>query len=106
MNAQLKALLASYARSVLSAGTALYLAGVTDPADLLWSLVAAVAPVAIRAVNPNDKAFGRIPKVQEVEEALAVVTPKKAPASVKKAVAKVSKAEEPVVVKKTTSKKK
>jgi hypothetical protein len=90
MNAQLKALLASYARSVLSAGTALYLAGVTDPADLAWSLVAAIAPVALRAVNPNDKAFGRVPKVEEVEAALKVATPKKAPAEVKEAVAKVA----------------
>lgn len=80
MNAQLKALLASYGRSVLSAASALYLAGVTDPLDLLWSLVAAVLPVAIRYVNPNDPAFGRTPKVEEVQEALAKATPKKAPA--------------------------
>ena len=90
MNASLKALLASYARSVLSAGTALYLAGVTDPADLAWSLVAAIAPVAIRAINPNDKAFGRVPKAEEVEVALKAATPKKAPAEVKAAVAKVA----------------
>lgn len=79
MNAQLKALVASYARSVLSAASALYLAGVTDPLDLLWSLVAAVLPVAIRYINPNDPAFGRTPKVEEVKEALAKATPKKAP---------------------------
>jgi hypothetical protein len=79
MNAQLKALVASYARSVLSAASALYLAGVTDPLDLLWSLVAAVLPVAIRYINPNDKAFGITPKVEEVQEALAKATPKKAP---------------------------
>ena len=79
MNAQLKALVASYARSVLSAASALYLAGVTDPLDLLWSLVAAVLPVAIRYINPNDAAFGRTPKVEEVKEALAKATPKKAP---------------------------
>lgn len=102
MNASTKALLSSYGRSVLSAATALYLAGVTDPVDLLWSLVAAVLPVALRAANPNDKAFGRVPKVEEVDAALAKATPKKAPASVKKAVSKVSKAEEPV--KKTTKK--
>jgi hypothetical protein len=79
MNAQLKALVASYARSVLSAASALYLAGVTDPLDLLWSLVAAVLPVAIRYINPNDPAFGRTPKVEEVKKALAKATPKKAP---------------------------
>lgn len=86
MNAKLKALVASYARSVLSAASALYLAGVTDPLDLLWSLVAAVLPVAIRYINPNDPAFGRTPKVEEVQVALAKATPKKAP--VKKTVVK------------------
>lgn len=86
MNASVKALLASYGRSVLSAASALYLAGVTDPLDLLWSLVAAVLPVAIRYINPNDPAFGRTPKVEEVQEALTKATPKKAP--VVKSVAK------------------
>lgn len=79
MDAKLKALIASYGRSVLGAVSALYLAGVTDPLDLLWSLVAAVLPVAIRYINPNDPAFGRTPKVEEVKEALAKATPKKAP---------------------------
>jgi hypothetical protein len=79
MNATLKALLASYGRSVLSAASALYLAGVTDPLDLLWSLVAAVLPVAIRYINPNDAAFGVTPKVEEVQEALSKAKPKKAP---------------------------
>ena len=86
MDAKLKALLASYSRSVLGAVSALYLAGVTDPLDLLWSLVAAVLPVAIRYINPNDAAFGVTPKVEEVKEALAKATPKKAP--VKKAAPK------------------
>jgi hypothetical protein len=79
MNAKLKALLASYGRSVLSAASALYLAGVTDPVDLAWSLVAAVLPVALRYINPKDAAFGIVPKVEEVQEALAKATPKKAP---------------------------
>lgn len=86
MSKSLKALLASYARSLLSAGTALYLAGVTDPADLAWSLVAAIAPVAIRYINPNDVAFGRVPSAEEVEVAVKAATPKKAP--VKKAPSK------------------
>jgi len=86
MSKSLKALLASYGRSLLSAGTALYLAGVTDPADLAWSLVAAIAPVAIRYINPNDPAFGRAPSAEEVEVAVKAATPKKAP--VKKAPSK------------------
>lgn len=75
---QLKAMLASYGRSVLGAGLALYMSGVTDPKDLWAALVAAIAPVALRALNPNDKAFGRLPEVKAVEEALKDV--KKAPA--------------------------
>jgi hypothetical protein len=85
---QLKALLASYGRSVLASGLALYMAGVTDPKDLWTALVAAIAPVAIRAINPADKAFGILPDAKEVEKALKAA---KAPAKrtiKKKAVAK------------------
>ena len=78
---QLKALLASYGRSVLASGLALYMAGVTDPKDLWTALVAALAPVAIRAINPNDKAFGILPDASAVEKALkAAKAPVKAPA--------------------------
>lgn len=69
-NKQLKALVASYGRSVLGAGLALYMSGVTDPKTLAYSLVAALAPVAIRAINPNDKAFGVMPAVSAIEDAL------------------------------------
>lgn len=79
MNEQLKAALASYARSVLAGASALYLAGVTDPVDLAWSLLAALLPVVLRAVNPNDTAFGRLPDVAEVAKAAKSATPKKAP---------------------------
>jgi hypothetical protein len=86
MNEQIKALLASYGRSVLGAAIALYMSGVTDPKTLAYSLVAALAPVALRAINPNDTAFGRLPALAEVEAAVKTVKVKKAPA--KKAVAK------------------
>ena len=79
MNTKLKALLASYARSVVGAGVTLYLAGVTDPADLAYSLLGALVPVAVRYVNPNDAAFGRTPKVEEVAKALEDVKVVKAP---------------------------
>lgn len=83
MNAQLKALLASYGRSVLGAGLALYLAGVPLE-DLVYSLLAALVPVALRYVNPKDPAFGRkLPPVEEISEALKDVKVVKAP--VKKA---------------------
>ena len=77
---QLKALLASYGRSVLGAGLALYMSGVTDFSTLAYSLVAALAPVAIRAINPNDTAFGRLPSVEEVAAVTKKVAVKKAPA--------------------------
>jgi hypothetical protein len=67
---QIKAVLASYGRSVLASGLALYMAGVTDPKDLWTALVAAIAPVALRAINPNDKAFGILPSAEAVDEAL------------------------------------
>lgn len=60
MNAKIKAALASYARSVLSAAVALYLSGVTDPTKLLTALAAGLLPVAIRYINPKDAAFGRV----------------------------------------------
>ena len=70
-NTQIKALLASYVRSVLGAAIALYLSGVTDPGKLALSLVAALVPVATRALNPKDKAFGIVPSVATVDAALA-----------------------------------
>jgi hypothetical protein len=79
MDNKLKALVASYGRSVLAAASALYLAGITDPLDLAWSLVAALLPVVIRYINPNDKAFGRMPNEAEIQAALADVKPVKAP---------------------------
>ena len=100
MNAQLKALLASYGRSVLGAALALYLAG-TPLEDLLYSLLAALVPVALRYVNPKDPAFGRkLPPVEEVAQALAEVKVVKAPA--KKPAATAPKAP----AKKTTTPKK
>jgi hypothetical protein len=67
---QLKAMLASYGRSALAAGLALYMSGVTDPKTLAYSLLAAIAPVALRAINPSDKAFGRLPDASEVDTLL------------------------------------
>ena len=68
-----KAMLASYGRSVLGAALALYMSGVTDPKTLAYSLLAAIAPVALRALNPNDTAFGRMPALSALEAVLADV---------------------------------
>ena len=73
---QLKALLASYGRSVLGAALALYMSGATDLKTLGYSLIAALAPVVLRAVNPNDVAFGIMPDAKAVDEALKAAKPK------------------------------
>ena len=78
---QLKAMLASYGRSVLGAAIALYASGVTDPKTLAYSLLGAIVPVLMRAINPADAAFGRLPDVKAVDKALkAAKVVKKAPA--------------------------
>jgi hypothetical protein len=56
---EIKVLSASYGRSFLSACIAVYLAGVTDPKAIIGAGVAAVLPVLLRWLNPNDPAFGK-----------------------------------------------
>jgi hypothetical protein len=53
-----QAISASWARSFLAAILALYMAGITDPKTLFSAGIAAIAPVVLRWLNPNDKAFG------------------------------------------------
>jgi len=57
---QVKAMLASWARSFVAAALALYTAGETDPVVLLNAGFAAVVPVVIRYFNKKDPAFGRV----------------------------------------------
>ena len=58
MTEQILAALASYGRAFLSAAIALYMTGNTNPKDLLMGGIAAIAPVILKALNPNDPAFG------------------------------------------------
>lgn len=53
-----KALAASWARSFMAAALALYMAGESDPKKLGMAGLAAIAPVVLRWLNPNDRAFG------------------------------------------------
>lgn len=55
---EFKAIAASWGRSFLAASLAVYLAGVTDPRAILGAGAAAVLPVIIRWLNPNDADFG------------------------------------------------
>ena len=84
LSKEYKAMLASYGRSVLGAALALYMSGVTDPETLAYSLLAAIAPVALRALNPNDTAFGRMPALKSLQDALETINVK-APVKKKKA---------------------
>lgn len=54
----IKPLAASWARSFLAAAIAVYMAGITDPKAIAGAGLAAVLPVILRYLNPNDKAFG------------------------------------------------
>ena len=54
-----KALIASYARSVVGAGVAAYIASGQDWKAALNALWAAALPVVMRYLNPKDAAFGR-----------------------------------------------
>ena len=55
-----KEMLQSYGRSFLGAALALYMAGNTDVYTYAYALVAAFAPLAIRFLNKNDIAFGKV----------------------------------------------
>ena len=75
---QLQAMLASYARSFSAAAIAVWSTGeITDPKGILAAGLAAVVPVAARAINPKDPAFGIIKAaLPEVEKQLAAVIEK------------------------------
>ena len=55
---QFKAMGASWARSFLAAGLAVYMSGNHDPKAIAGAGLAAVLPVILRWVNPKDAAFG------------------------------------------------
>jgi hypothetical protein len=59
MNAKLRAMFASYARSVVGAVVAVYMTGSTTPSDYAKAAVAALIPPIMRWVNPKDPAYGR-----------------------------------------------
>jgi len=53
-----KAIIESYARSLVGAGIAAYTASGGDPKATLNALWASLVPVAIRFLNKKDGAFG------------------------------------------------
>ena len=57
-----KAMLASYARSLIGALVAVYSTGTTDPRDYAKGAIAALIPPIMRWVNKKDAGFGRTPQ--------------------------------------------
>ena len=80
-----KAMAASWARSFMAAAIAVYATVGLDWEALGYAGLAAILPVALRAINKKDPAFGAIAAVaaKEVE--------KKAASAIKKAAAKPKK---------------
>ena len=56
---QYKKMAASWGRSFLAASLACYMSGITDPKLILSAGIAAILPVLMRYLNPNDAAYGR-----------------------------------------------
>jgi len=67
MNKALKAALASYGRAALVAAVTALAMGKTDPRDLLTAAVIAIAAPLLRAINPNDAAFGVVAEEATIE---------------------------------------
>ena len=78
MDKKIKAMFASYARSFLAAVIAVYATGETGWKALLAAGLSAVVPVAIRAINPKDPAFGKVADLAMIEiDKLAKASTKK-----------------------------
>ncbi len=56
---KINAIVATYLRAAAAAVIALYLAGVTDPKQLLSAGLAAIAGPVLKALDPNAKEFGK-----------------------------------------------
>lgn len=54
-----KAMLSSYARSLVGALVAVYSTGTTDPKDYAKGAIAALIPPIMRWANKKDAGFGR-----------------------------------------------
>jgi hypothetical protein len=63
MSPKIKAMLASYGRSFLAAAIAVNATGNNDPKSIVIAALAATLPVALRAINPKDPAFGIAAKI-------------------------------------------
>jgi len=78
MSPKIKAMLASYGRSFLAAAIAVNATGNNDPKSIVIAALAATLPVALRAINPKDPAFGIAAKIATDLLAKAAAPKKKA----------------------------
>jgi hypothetical protein len=83
LNKKYKAMLASYARSFGAAVIAVSATGNNDVKSVIIAALSATLPVAIRAINPKDPAFGIAAKV--ATDALAKLADAPAKKTAKKA---------------------
>ncbi len=83
---KIKAMLASYGRSFLAAAIAVNATGNNDIKSIVVAALAATLPVAIRAINPKDPAFGVAAKV--AADVLAKLDTKPVKKAAKKSVKK------------------
>lgn len=83
LNKKYKAMLASYARSFGAAVIAVNATGNNDVKSVIIAALSATLPVAIRALNPKDPAFGIAAKV--AADALAKLSDAPAKKTAKKA---------------------
>ena len=83
MNQKTQAMLASYARSFMAAAIAVYATVGLDWEALGYAGLAAILPVALRALNKKDPAFGAVAAVaaKEVEKRAADALKKAAAAA-------------------------
>lgn len=79
MNAQIKAALASYARSAAVAILVAISMGKTDVKEILIAGAIAIAAPLSRALNPNDPAFGKFAADEVIVDKLAKPAKKAAP---------------------------
>lgn len=56
---KINAIVATYLRAAAAAVIALYLAGVTDPKQLLSAGIAAIAGPVLKALDPKETEFGK-----------------------------------------------
>ena len=63
-----KEIINSWGRSFLAGVLTAYIAGIMEPKVLLAAGLAAVAPVILRWLNPNDPTFGRLPAPDHLKE--------------------------------------